>query len=711
MLRTCALLFILLGFISNGLAFGTQAETSVFRVQESLVCSAHRPAQQTLLCPSGMHIHIISAFHGPQAALIQSRGPLPEGLVPCHSLPLSAPSPSSVVVNELTPSFCLLAKDVTKPLKQLCEGKPNCDVSPDQFAANQTLCLGVSNEMLVAYRCEPGPQMVQSLVICRDTYMEIKCSTYGLEESIVVLDAQLAMQVDTKICPTIVEPPSSVGVCPSRLDVTGGLMEMCGRERTCSVMPDASMLPPGYPSLCARRHLRLSYACVPPGVLEGAWKVMGKHLPRQSKPRQPYQKKNRREQNPVHPIRGPIPPPYQQEQRDPGVFLNPSHSEFDRAAYSALMEETLLSRTTVPTAPTKLLPTNVSMFPLVLGVLVGLAVLILLILLLIALGFRTRRQRAAYARRKALSDQANTETTFSEADKIQQQQQLQQQQQHQSIPSLTQQASSANSYGYQQSSDSGAGGGITSTYLPHAMFATEACWPAGLQPVPPGSNFFNEESPRVAFPPLERDSGSHGYVQLPVSNSQNSGLVYSHQSSTTTMDRSASRLLPFSVPHTCVQTESFAVASRMCSPAVNSSLSTESDRFSGQASSHPSSFQPLYPSSGAAHVSPRSLRRQNQLQTTQPQQQLWVGYDESPVASIEASNHPLVAQEVEDPQAAASASFESLIEPPESFKNHPPSTELLMDTVPPCMAQLRRPEKAYEGKQSWMWQEGQFSDN
>lgn len=46
--------------------------------------------------------------------------------------------------------------------------------------------------------------MVQSLVICRDTYMEIKCSTYGLEESIVVLDAQLVMEVDSKVCPTIV---------------------------------------------------------------------------------------------------------------------------------------------------------------------------------------------------------------------------------------------------------------------------------------------------------------------------------------------------------------------------------------------------------------------------------------------------------------------------------------------------------------------------
>ena len=255
----------------------------------------------------------------------------------------------------------------------------------------------------------------------------------------------------------------------------------------------------------------------------------------------PYQKKNRREQNPAHPARLAVPSSYQQEQRDPGVFVNPTNSEFDRgAAYSAFMEETLAPKPVPPTGrqnmhylfhistldykpfcspfeeaptPMKLLPNNISMFSMVLGVLVGLAVLILLILLLIAFGFRTCRQRAAYARRKALSDQANTETTFSEADKAQQQQL-----QNPSSPSLHQQASSANSYGYRQGSDSGAGiGGLASTYLPHAMFASDSCWPPGLHPVPPGGNYFGEEEPGVAFPPLGRDSGSQGYIQLPVS--------------------------------------------------------------------------------------------------------------------------------------------------------------------------------------------------
>ena len=162
---------------------------------------------------------------------------------------------------------------------------------------------------------------------------------------------------------------------------------------------------------------------------------------------------------------------------------------------------------------TKLLPTNISMFSMVLGVLVGLAVLILLVLLLIAFAFRTCRQRAAYAQRKALSDQANTETTFSDGEKAQQQHHH-----DPSSPSLGQRTSSANSYGYRQNSDSGAGiGGMASTYLSHPMFASDSCWPSGLQPVPPGGNYFGEDGSGVAFPPLGRDSGSHGYVQLPVS--------------------------------------------------------------------------------------------------------------------------------------------------------------------------------------------------
>ena len=49
-----------------------------------------------------------------------------------------------------------------------------------------------------------GVQMIQSRVICHDTYMEIKCTSFGPDESIVVMDAQLVMEVDSNICPNIV---------------------------------------------------------------------------------------------------------------------------------------------------------------------------------------------------------------------------------------------------------------------------------------------------------------------------------------------------------------------------------------------------------------------------------------------------------------------------------------------------------------------------
>ncbi len=152
---------------------------------------------------------------------------------------------------------------------------------------------------------------------------------------------------------------------------------------------------------------------------------------------------------------------------------------------------------------------------MVLGVLIGLAVLILVVLLLIAFGFRRRRKRAVYARRKALSDQATTETTSSNTSK-----QLTVTQTITQHPSVT-----ASSYVYLRQqptpgSDSGAGG-VASTYMSHAAFAataaTDGCWPAGLQPPPTGANYFDDQqSPMAAFPALGRDSSSQGYVQLPV---------------------------------------------------------------------------------------------------------------------------------------------------------------------------------------------------
>ncbi|VDD80303.1 unnamed protein product [Mesocestoides corti] len=657
-------------YLVPALCLGTHSETSFFKVFETLLCSSYRPERGAVKCPAGTQIHLLSAFLGPQAALVKAEGPIPEGVVPCQPPVPSPPKTSS-------PPHCLKAKDVTQPLKQLCEGKSNCNISPGQFASNETVCRGIASEIFVSYRCEPSPQLVQFRVICRDTYMEIKCPpSHRSEEVLVVLNAQLVKHAEKNTCPEVAEPDSAVGVCAVRMDVTASVVDLCNRERSCSVMPDAAMLPHGYPEVCARRHLQLSYACVPLSVLEDDRKLAGKHVPRHPKLRhcklkltasifsQAHQKKNRREHSALLTPHAPNLPVYQQEQLDPGAYHKLSNSEFERSAYSGYAGESVHVKTSTLTdertgqVPMKLLPDNMSMFPLILGVIVGLAVLVLLILLLIAIGFRTRRQRAAYAQRKALSDPPNTDTTFSDGDK------------QPKGPCVQQQpVNGAGNYGYlrpgQQGRDSGAGG-VASTYMSHALFATEASWPSGLQPPPTGGNYFDEEQPNVIVSPLGRDSGSQGYIQLPV------------------------------MSHSCTTTDGLG-GTRMCSPAVNSSLSTESDRFSGRASSHPSSFQPLFPTSPNCH-------RTQTCADKQPGQQMWIGYD-GPLTNGDASHLLVPPGGGNDKPHARTGSFESLIEPPESFKNQSQPVEPV-DSVPPGMPPLTLDApSALTQSYSWGWQE------
>ena len=166
------------------------------------------------------------------------------------------------------------------------------------------------------------------------------------------------------------------------------------------------------------------------------------------------------------------------------------------------------------------------------------------------------------------------------------------------------------------------------------------------------------------------------------------------------MNHSSNHQAPFGLSHTGASAaDRFSCAPRMRSPAVNSAVSTESDRFSGQVSSQPSSFQPLYPASGNGCISPRSLHQQRR-------EPLWIGYDEGM-----AENNGEALDRMKPPSMNKSVSFESLIEPPESFKNRAPSSGFNMDQVPPRMAQLRRLEKSCDGVGSWNWQEGEFSEH
>lgn len=156
------------------------------------------------------------------------------------------------------------------------------------------------------------------------------------------------------------------------------------------------------------------------------------------------------------------------------------------------------------------------------------------------------------------------------------------------------------------------------------------------------------------------------------------------------------------MPHNCGPSDNFSVGPRVCSPAVNSTVSTESDRFSGHASSHPSSFQPISSSNGGNCTS------RQKFSLHQP---LWMGYDEGPAPTpIETLNHAHMTNKIADIPPTA-ISFESLIEPPDSFKNRPPTAGMSMETVPPRMAQLRRLEKSVIGNGDRNWQDGGFAEN
>lgn len=155
------------------------------------------------------------------------------------------------------------------------------------------------------------------------------------------------------------------------------------------------------------------------------------------------------------------------------------------------------------------------MFPMVMGVLVGLAVLILIVLFLIAFGFHRRRKQAAFARRNALSDQADTNSSNISKPTLQ--------------SPMMHPSTGNGSYVYlrqqPQKFEVGSGGsdsgGVASTYMSHGAFAAaglvDGCtWPSGLQPPPTGSNYFDDGLQPVAFPSLGGQHGSEEYIQLPV---------------------------------------------------------------------------------------------------------------------------------------------------------------------------------------------------
>ncbi|KAL7057601.1 hypothetical protein AAHC03_016536 [Spirometra sp. Aus1] len=399
--------------VDNQPAFSTDSTYSAFKSMGILMCHGQTFPFQ---CPPGSQIAILSAILGPKDVLSTTAQALNASFPPCD-----ASQNDHFTAVPATSSQCLKMKDVTSPIKQLCEGKHSCSISPDQFTANESSCAYVRRDLFVKYLCEPSPQAIKKEIVCLDTYMEIKCGGRHPKDVIAVLHASLEADTQSDRCPTLPEMSHLSTLCPANIDVSPHLRGLCDRRRTCSVMPDPSMLPSNQPTVCGKRHLRLTYACASPNIFENDTPAPA-DPPRRAKHRQGQKKKLRREELSV-PTIDRLVSPYENEPDYPTTFSNSRpeyassfdvpeierpvlfspHDLRDSALHGSRQDDfgsdyELMRATTgtVPSSKTKDLrktDKSVSFQSIVLGVIVGLAALTVLLITLVLIGFRNRRKK------------------------------------------------------------------------------------------------------------------------------------------------------------------------------------------------------------------------------------------------------------------------------------------------------------------------------
>uniref|UniRef100_A0A0V0J772 Protein eva-1 homolog C n=1 Tax=Schistocephalus solidus TaxID=70667 RepID=A0A0V0J772_SCHSO len=370
-----------------------------------------------LQCPPGSQILIPSAILGQQDALSTTGQSINASFLPCAAS-LNTPIASAPA----TSSHCMNLKDVTSPIKQLCEGKLSCSISPDQFTANESSCTHMKRHLLVKYICEPSPQAIKKEIVCLDTYLELKCGGRHPKDVIAVLKASLEANTQSDRCPVLPEMPKMSTVCPATIDVSPHLRGLCDRRRTCSVMPDPSMLPTNQPASCGKRHLRLTYACANPSIFENDTPAPADSPPRRTKHRQGQKKKLRREELAVSTLNRHT-SPFESEPEYKTTFssirseyvsglhlpelegpvLLPPHDLRDNVLTRSRQED-FESEYEWPRIPKKELPTTAlkdsgeaekspSLHSIVLGVIVGLAALTAILITLVIIGFRNRKKK------------------------------------------------------------------------------------------------------------------------------------------------------------------------------------------------------------------------------------------------------------------------------------------------------------------------------
>ncbi|KAH9589647.1 kinase-regulated stress-responsive transcription factor skn7 [Schistosoma haematobium] len=242
----------------------------VFRQTSLLVCL---PDLMQLHCPTHMYIRTleIEVFHSFQTTQE------PEFISPSCSFKTNQPEKKRKhELNIKRTIDCNNKLNIVKMIKQMCEGRKNCELHISQLIPNLTQCSEENSSILIKYQCLPDLDSALSEAICTDTYMEVKCNTERSINTLVILNAKFEKEIklfdssstyECPIVPTEIPIGLSNNVCSSTIDITDYLSSSCDGHSTCSVNPNTIDLSMNKIQKCGKMHLSLVYVCVPPELI------------------------------------------------------------------------------------------------------------------------------------------------------------------------------------------------------------------------------------------------------------------------------------------------------------------------------------------------------------------------------------------------------------------------------------------------------------
>ncbi|KAF8570501.1 hypothetical protein P879_00050 [Paragonimus westermani] len=166
-------------------------------------------------------------------------------------------------------SHCLKASALSWILHH-CEGRSVCHITKKQIQENRTECTSIDFPIRIEYQCLPDPHTASFEAICVDTYIDTKCETQLTgNDALVVLTAHLEREIighsranPRPGCPPL-QPEVNDEGCPTSVDVTDALRELCNGESTCSVSPNMVQRNQKQSTSCGKLHLSMTYVCVP----------------------------------------------------------------------------------------------------------------------------------------------------------------------------------------------------------------------------------------------------------------------------------------------------------------------------------------------------------------------------------------------------------------------------------------------------------------